>query len=105
MRTTTGVPELLTASFPAGFALYDNYPNPFNPSTTIQFAMPMAAHISMKVFDTLGREVATVLDEFRTAGAGTVRFDASQYDIAGGVYFYRIQAGTFTQTKTMILVR
>jgi len=96
-------------------SLSQNYPNPFsagggsafggNPSTTIQFAMPMAAHVSVRVFDMLGREVATLLDEFRYAGVATVRFDASRYDIASGVYFYRIKAGTFTQTKKMLLMR
>jgi chitinase len=109
MGMPTRVPE------PPFFALYDNYPNPFsarggsafggNPSTAIRFAIPAAAHVSLKVFDMLGREVATLLDEDRTAGVGTVLFNASRYDLASGVYFYRIQVGTFTQTKKMILMR
>jgi len=114
MGTTTGVPEPLALA-PAGFALYDNYPNPFsagggsafggNLSTAIRFAMPVAAHVSIRVFDLLGREVASLLDEDRAAGVGAVLFDASHHDLASGVYFYRIHAGTFTQTKKMILMR
>ncbi len=104
MGTAIGVPAA-PAMLPAGFVLYDNYPNPFNPSTAIRFAIPAAAHVILKVFDMLGREVATLLDEDRAAGMGTVLFDASHYDLASGVYFYRISAGTFTQTKKMILMK
>jgi chitinase len=90
---------------PVGFALYHNYPNPFNPSTTIQYQIPTASNVSIKVFDMLGREVATLIDENRNAGTGFVQFDASRYQISSGVYFYRIQAGTFVQTKRMVLVK
>jgi chitinase len=115
MIATTGVPESQSNLRSAGFALFDNYPNPFsagggsafgrNPSTTIRFAIPVSANISIKIFDMLGREVATLLNEYRNAGTGNVRFDASHYDITIGVYFYRIQAGAFTQTKKLILVK
>lgn len=90
---------------PSGFALYDNYPNPFNPSTTIQYQVPIGSHVSIRVFDLLGRQVATLLDEYRNAGIGFVQFDASHYRVSSGVYFYRIQAGPFFQTKRMILVK
>jgi chitinase len=115
MGTTTGVPKPRFASAPSGFVLHDNYPNPFsarggstfggNPSTVIRFTMPVAAQVSIRVFDMLGREVTTLLDAYRTAGTGSVRFDASQDDLASGVYFYRMQAGAFTQTKAMIFLR
>ena len=102
----TGVaPEHSPADFPARFVLYDSYPNPFNPSTTIQFALPVASDVSIKVFDVLGREIATLLKEHRNAGTGSVRFDAAQHSIASGVYFYRIQAGPFVQTKKMVLMK
>ncbi|HTY10557.1 MAG TPA: glycosyl hydrolase family 18 protein [Bacteroidota bacterium] len=92
-------------NIPGGFVLYDNFPNPFNPSTTIQFLLPAAAHVTIKVFDVLGREVATLLNEQRNAGTGSVHFEASTHAVASGVYFYRIQAGSFVQTKKMILVQ
>jgi hypothetical protein len=63
------------------------------------------ANVSIKVYDLLGREVATLLNEYRAAGVGSVRFDASMYNIASGVYFYRIQAGSLVQTKKMILMQ
>jgi chitinase len=105
MTTTTGVVAGQTDDRPTSYALSDNYPNPFNPSTTIQFAVPAAGYVSIRVFDLLGREVATLVDEYRNAGAGIVRFDASRYNVTSGVYFYRIQAGAFAQTKKMTLVK
>ncbi len=103
---TTGVAvESRPNTIPTGFVLYDNYPNPFNPSTTIEFSVPVASHVTIRVFDVLGREVATLLNEHRNAGTGSVRFDAEQHNIASGVYFYRIQGGSFVQTKKMILMQ
>ena len=103
---TTGVaPEHTSVNLPAGFVLYDNYPNPFNPSTTIQFALPVASDVTIKVFDVLGREIVTLLNEHRNAGIGSVRFDAEQHNIASGVYFYRIQAGSFVLAKKMMLLQ
>jgi len=103
---TTGVgPEKRTDIVPAAFVLLNNYPNPFNPSTTIEFSLPQVSTVSIRVYDVLGREVAVLLNEYISAGAGSVRFDASQYHIASGVYFYRIQAGSFVQTKKMILMQ
>jgi len=90
---------------PSGFVLSANYPNPFNPSTTIQYRIPAASTVSIRVYDVLGREVATLLNEYRYAGSGFVQFDASRYQVSSGVYFYRMQAGTEVQTKRMILVK
>jgi len=102
--TDVAVGRALTV-VPEGFVLCNNYPNPFNPSTIIQFELPSASHVNITVFDILGRKTATLLDEQRSAGVGSVRFDASQHNAASGVYFYRIQAGSFVQTKKMILMQ
>jgi hypothetical protein len=85
------------------FELYDNYPNPFNPSTTIKFELPKSSHVSLTVYDILGREVSVLVNEKREAGAYEVKFDGS--NLASGVYFYRIQAGSFVQTKQLLLLR
>ena len=85
------------------FELYQNYPNPFNPSTKISWQSPVGSHQTIKVFDVLGREVATLVDEYRTAGNYEVDFNAA--DLPSGVYMYRIQAGDYAETKKMILLR
>lgn len=81
----------------------DNYPNPFNPSTTIRFALPENSFVTLKVYDVLGKEVATLVNEERSAGYHGVQFNASQ--LASGIYFYQIQAGTYRAVKKMILMK
>jgi hypothetical protein len=88
---------------PAQFLLEQNFPNPFNPSTTIAFALPAAAHTRIDIFDVLGRTVATPVQALRSAGRHTVLFDASQYPT--GVYFVRMQAAGFVAVRRMMLVR
>jgi hypothetical protein len=88
---------------PSLFALQQNYPNPLNPSTTIEYALPERAFVEIKILDVLGREVATLLNEVKPAGTYTARWDASC--VASGVYFYRLQAGSFVQTRKMLLLR
>lgn len=92
---------------PTEYALAANYPNPFNPTTTIQFALPEAARVQLMVFDVLGRRIVVVVDAERQAGRYDVRFDASH--LASGTYFYRIEAigesATFTQVRKMVLLR
>ena len=88
---------------PSSFKLSQNYPNPFNPSTTINFAIPMASKVVLKVYDVLGREVATLLDGEKGAGNYQVNFDASK--LASGLYIYTINAGSFTSTKKMMLMK
>jgi hypothetical protein len=88
---------------PARFLLEQNFPNPFNPTTTITFALPKEAHIRIEVFDMLGRTVATPVLEVRSAGRHTILFDASQFP--SGVYFVRMQAAGFVAVHRMMLVR
>ena len=88
---------------PSDFNLAQNYPNPFNPSTKISWQSPVAGHQTIKVYDVLGNEVATLVDEEKPAGNYEVTFNASE--IASGIYFYRLQAGSFVETKKMILIK
>ncbi len=85
------------------FSLSQNYPNPFNPSTIISWQAPVAGHNTLKVYDELGSEVATLINEERPAGNYEVEFDAT--GLPSGVYFYRLQAGDFSETKQMILMK
>jgi hypothetical protein len=88
---------------PAEYILSQNYPNPFNPTTTIRFGLPERSTVTVKVFNLLGEEVATVVDGIYDAGERAVEFDAA--NLASGVYVYRLQAGTFTQTRKMVVMR
>jgi photosystem II stability/assembly factor-like uncharacterized protein len=85
------------------FNLSQNYPNPFNPSTSLQYAIGSRQFVTLKVFDLLGREVATLVNEEKPAGEYEVEFDGS--DITSGIYFYQLIAGEFTETKKMILIK
>jgi hypothetical protein len=99
----TGVAERTGAGIPGAFELSQNYPNPFNPSTTIRYAIPATGMTTLKIFNILGQEVATLVNEVQTAGVYAVRFDASS--LASGLYFFRIQSGSFSQVKKMVLVK
>ncbi len=88
---------------PSVYSMEQNYPNPFNPVTNIKFSIPASGNVKLVVFDILGREVATLLNEVKTAGNYTADFDASA--LSSGVYFYRLESGSFTQTKKMLLVK
>jgi hypothetical protein len=90
-------------SLPSAFALSQNYPNPFNPATTIRYALPVRSHVVVAIFNGLGQRVATLVNGDVEAGNHSVRFDGS--NLASGVYYYRIQAGNFVQTKKLILIR
>ncbi|MBM2841709.1 MAG: C-terminal target protein [Bacteroidetes bacterium] len=103
-RTTTGVrPTDDVQGVPERFGLSQNYPNPFNPATTIQYQSPIASHISLKIFDLLGREVAVLVNEERLAGTYRATWDASRF--SSGVYFYTLRAGEYIQTRKMILTK
>lgn len=85
------------------YKLYQNYPNPFNPSTTIAYQLKANTFVSLKVYDVLGREVATLVNDREQAGTHEVKFDAS--DLSSGVYFYRLQAESFTQTRKLMILK
>ena len=88
---------------PGAFLLAQNYPNPFNPSTTIKYELPKASHVSLTVYDVLGRQVSVLVNEKRDAGSYEVKFNGS--NLASGVYFYRLQAGSYVDTKKLLLLR
>ena len=100
---TTGVNH--ESSTPNSFALSQNYPNPFNPETIIQYQIPQAAKVQLKVYDIFGREVAALVDQYQSAGEYTVSFRPPILAMTSGVYFYSLQAGQFRQTRKTILMQ
>ena len=88
---------------PEQFDLKQNYPNPFNPVTQLEFGIPDLGFVSLKVYDVLGKEVMTLVNEIKPAGYYKVSFDGS--NLGSGMYFYKIEAGSFTQTKRMLLIK
>jgi photosystem II stability/assembly factor-like uncharacterized protein len=99
----TGVDQSIVTGLPQEFRLDQNYPNPFNPQTEIEYRVPGLGLVTLKVYDLLGREVATLVNEQRQPGSYSVRFDGSR--LASGIYMYRLTAGTFLDTKKMLLVK
>lgn len=100
----TGLPsDVEKTETVSDFALYQNYPNPFNPVTNIKWQMAVGAKVTLKVFDVLGREVKTLVDEEKAAGIYNVQFNGE--NLASGVYYYRLSAGSFTQAKGMLLLK
>ncbi|NWG27493.1 MAG: T9SS type A sorting domain-containing protein [Ignavibacteriaceae bacterium] len=95
--------EELNSHIPNSFQLYQNYPNPFNPNTKIIWQSPVGSHQTLKVYDVLGNEIATLADEYRNAGRYEINFSSS--DLVSGIYFYRLTAGAFIETKKMILMK
>lgn len=102
VNVVTDLRELQNGT-PAAYELSQNYPNPFNPSTQIRFAIPQEGMVNIKVFNTLGQEVVTLVNEYRNAGNYEVDFDAS--NLTSGIYFYTITSNNFTQTKKMMLLK
>ncbi len=106
MRTdslTTGVEGGLEDGLPRAFALYQNYPNPFNPTTTITYDIPQSSHVTLKVFDLIGREVAMLVNETQEAGTRSVVLNAGK--LASGMYLYKLEAGTFSASRKLLLLR
>jgi len=99
----TSVEEIPSAVVPKEFRLDQNFPNPFNPSTTIQFALPKSSEVTLKIYDILGREVGALVEEKMKAGEYKIVFDASE--LASGVYFYRIVAQDFVKVRKLTLLR
>jgi photosystem II stability/assembly factor-like uncharacterized protein len=95
--------HIQNGNLPSSFALYPNFPNPFNPATYIQYDVPKESFVSLKVYDVAGREVRTVVSETKGPGSYTILFDAT--NLTSGVYFYTIKAGDFFETKKMILAK
>jgi len=95
--------SIKTAAAPKQFCLYSNYPNPFNPSTTIKYDIPRQALVQLKVYNVLGKEIATLVNKEQLAGTYSVKFDA--LNLASGIYFYTIKAGNYTTSKKMLLLK
>jgi hypothetical protein len=88
---------------PEEYFMNQNYPNPFNPTTNIEFGIPESGHVSIKVYDMLGREVATLINNTMSAGVRTVVFDASH--LSSGMYIYRIKVNDYVSTKRLMLIK
>jgi hypothetical protein len=85
------------------YALDQNYPNPFNPVTTISYALPQDGLVLLKIYDALGREVSTLVNEFKQTGRYAATLDASK--LSSGVYLYKLTSGKYSATKKMMLVK
>ena len=105
IKTTPDVSEVEsnTNLIPSDFSLYQNYPNPFNPSTTISWQVPVGSWQTFKIYDVLGNEVATLVDEYKPAGSYEVEWNAS--GLPSGIYFYQLKTENFIETKKMILMK
>jgi len=102
-----GVPTSVAAAdnIPASFELKQNYPNPFNPETIISYKLPAALHVTLIIYDILGHEVSTLVNEFQPAGTYNSTFSAQNSLLSTGVYFYQLRAGNFTRTGKMALIK
>jgi hypothetical protein len=111
--TPTNVEDDNNSNMPAEYALFQNYPNPFNPSTNIRFRISDRGFVSLKVFDILGNEVASLVNEEKEPGNYEIEFSAkggsasggNAFNLPSGIYFYQLRAGSFVQTKKMILLK
>jgi hypothetical protein len=95
--------EVNNPKIPAEFNLEQNYPNPFNPKTVIGYRLPVTGNVTLKVYDVLGSEVATLVNEYKPAGRYEVNFNAES--LSSGIYFYKLRAGSYNETKKMVLIR
>ena len=93
----------MTIEIPVNYNLSQNYPNPFNPSTKINYQLPNAGNVTIKVYDVLGNEIAVLVNEEKPAGTYEVEFGNAE--LHSGVYFYRIQSGNYVETKKMLLLK
>jgi hypothetical protein len=95
--------ENISNNIPADFSLDQNYPNPFNPATTIRFILPEAGNVKLLLFNILGQELRTLVNEFKESGAHTINFDAQ--GLGSGIYIYKIEVNGFVQTRKMTLLK
>ncbi|MFH1197824.1 MAG: LamG-like jellyroll fold domain-containing protein [bacterium] len=95
----------LTKSIPTDFTLFQNYPNPFNPTTVISYQLSVSGKVTLKVYDVLGEEIATLVDEYQTAGIHHSTFSTLHYSLPSGVYFYKLTAGNFISIKKLMLLK
>ncbi len=103
LKNNTIITEVEDFTIPLHYSLEQNYPNPFNPSTTIEYTIPQNGFVSLKVFNVLGKEVATLVNGQNESGKHEVDFDATSLN--SGVYFYRIESGNFVETKKLVLLK
>ncbi|AFH47856.1 Hypothetical protein IALB_0144 [Ignavibacterium album JCM 16511] len=101
--TVTSIYDYSSEEIPTEYKLFDNYPNPFNPTTVISWQSPVASHQTLKVYDILGNEVVTLVNEYREAGRHKIEFNAS--NLASGVYIYKLTAGSFVSSKKMMVIK
>ncbi len=108
LRTTSGVSsvdDFLQSQIPLEYSLHQNYPNPFNPSTTIRYELPRESFVTLKVFNLLGQEVALLVNEKKEAGKHNFELRTSDFGLSSGVYFYRLIADKFIETKKLLLLK
>ncbi|MCX8056623.1 MAG: T9SS type A sorting domain-containing protein, partial [Ignavibacteria bacterium] len=101
--TPASATKVESGSTPNSYALFQNYPNPFNPSTTIRFILPEKSKVSLEVYNLIGQKVATLINSELNAGEYNVEFNGS--NLSSGIYLYKLQAGNFTSTKKMLLIK
>jgi hypothetical protein len=97
--------ENISSEIPDKFSLSQNYPNPFNPSTNLEFGISELGFVSLKIYDGLGREVQTLVNEQLAPGTYNYQFSTINYPLSSGVYFYKLEAGSFVETKRMVLLK
>ena len=99
------ITEVKQQEMPVNYSLSQNYPNPFNPSTTINYQLSTPGFVTLKVYDLLGREVATLVDEYKQAGIYNCKLRIENGELPSGIYFYRLQSGSYSETKKLILMK
>ncbi len=107
-RVTSGELTVASETLPTDFALHQSYPNPFNPQVTIQFDLPVSCDVDLAIYDVLGRRVRTLVAGLQPAGSRTITWDGKDQNgsrVSSGIYFYRLTAGGFVETKKMVLMK
>jgi hypothetical protein len=100
--------KIVSAKYLTSFTLLQNYPNPFNPATDIQYTLPTDCEVKLVIYNILGQKVRTLVNEHQTAGFKTIRWDGKTdkgSKVSTGIYLYKLQAGEFTETKKMLLLK